>query len=240
MLPSSEIPPNRPRVWVKATISAPNARGGGALHTGAPGGERDRRAGADLELVVQHRVQSLLGQDHHHALRVLDAGLQAKAAAAHAVERRIGPRAVGGARQHHAAAALGAEDEAGFEHARADHDGARLAQQIFRVFVGLAHQVLQRERGAIDARLLVGSAPGRPAAAEPEQRRAAGGSWRSLSVSGSRDHFRRVSPDSRRLSALSISRARPAAWQGGRSPPVGQPERCCRNDMGTMTRRGHQ
>jgi hypothetical protein len=87
---------------------------------------------------------------------VLDADLQAEAAAPHAVECRVGPGAVAGAREQHAGATLAAEDEAGLEHARANHHRAGAPQRLSRVVRQvLADHVLDGQRGAIHQRLFV-------------------------------------------------------------------------------------
>ena len=102
-------------------------------------------------------MQAFLGQHHHHELAVLDADLQAEAAGAHAVERRVGPGSAAVARDQNAAAPLAAEKETDLEDARAHHHRAGLAQLALLVLrIGGADDFLHREGGAVDKGLLLG------------------------------------------------------------------------------------
>ena len=75
-------------------------------------------------------------------------------------ERRVAPGVAGPADQHHAGAALAADDEAALVQPRHDQHGARLVHQLSRVAERLVvPQVVDRLACAIDRHLLVGLGP---------------------------------------------------------------------------------
>ena len=85
--------------------------------------------GAELELVLLQGVKGLFALDDHDDFRRLHADLQAEGRRRQGIERRIGPAAAGRAGQHHAVAALAAEEKAALDKVGDDQNGAGVTQR---------------------------------------------------------------------------------------------------------------
>ena len=123
-------------------MSAPPRRRRRALEADAHRHHGDAGFGTELELVVEDRLQALLGPDDEHDLGDLAADLQADAARAHAVEDGIAPVAGLGARQQHTAAAGRAQDEAALDELGHDQHASGAGHQADGVGEVLAAQHL--------------------------------------------------------------------------------------------------